>query len=746
MTTAVHCLDVDGMTCASCALSLERSLRRHAGVEDARADFATGRLTVRADAQVSDGEIADLVRGAGYEARAPGPEAKSESSFAGSGPDERALYLRLAVSAFFAMNSMLPGLAVDTAASRGGGGTVVWLGAVSGALAVPAIAYGGAPFFRGALAALRRHELGMDVLVSLGTLSTFAYSVAALVRGSPPFFDTAAMLVTMLLAGRALEAYVRRKSLGPLRALATLLPSLTRVVGADGTREVPTRSVARGKRILVLPGERVPLDGRIVSGAAQLDTSVFTGEWAPRAVGPGDLVEAGTTPVDAPLKLEITRAEGSRAIDVVRASVDALLGERAPIQRLADRAASALSILVIALALLTLAAVSLRHGFGAEAVLRAVAVVVVACPCALGLATPMVVAITAGRAAGAGMTFRDADALERMAHVDRVLVDKTGTLSVGAPHVVRVRCAPGISETALLSLAAAADRGVDHPIARALRLAVGPLGSTDDRVVIVGGKGVILTEPDGAVVLVGSATLLEEQGVSIPPPPARGSSRLMVHVARGSAWLGTIELDDAPRPGAAAALRDLARLGLRPCVVTGDGEASARAMAAALEFDGPVVASVTPVEKAERVALLARRGEHVAFIGDGVNDGPALARAHVGIAVTGATDVAAQSAHVVLFRGGVERVVEAIALARSARARMRQNVIWAIAYNLGALPLAALGKVTPTMAAALMAVSSVSVILNAARRPAYSASACLPDAAPVLDVTPHRLEERGPHA
>jgi heavy metal translocating P-type ATPase len=403
----------------------------------------------------------------------------------------------------------------------------------------------------------------------------------------------------------------------------------------------------------------------------------------------------------------VERSHGARAIDGVVASVERLLASRAPIQGVADRLARWLAVAVLSAAAVTAMLVLVHHGAVADAALRAAAVVVVACPCALGLATPMALVVAAGTAAKRGMLFRDGAALERAAAVQRVFLDKTGTVTEGRPAIAGVDAAQA-SRHDVIAVAAAAERGLDHPVARAIA-ALSPDAILEGHREVVPGAGVRVTRPNGDVV-VGSAAFLATAGVMVP---TNGNAGTVAHVARAGVHLGSIRLHDEPRAGVRVAVAELARLGLRPHLVSGDRESAVRPLADELgaSFD----AERSPDEKARAVEAARRAGHVVAFVGDGVNDAPALAAADVGIAVGGATDGASALSAVVLRHGGAERIPEVLAFARRVRSVMRQNLAWAIGYNLVAIPVAAMGLASPALAAGLMTFSSVSVVVNSLR-------------------------------
>jgi len=695
---------VGGMSCAGCARGVERALGADPGVRRVAVDFASGtvRLEWEPDETTLEPAFEEAARG-GFEVRPLEDDGEREAEREA----QAALTLRLALTAFFAMNAMLASLLLYLDAFADEGPEAArWTALFAGLMATPAVFVGGWPFFRKAALGLRTRVLGMDLLVSIGALAAWTTSVVLWLRGdSDVYFDTAAMIVLFLLVGRVIERSARARALDAVRSLLSLAPDLaTRVVG-EREEEVEVKTLAIGDRVRVRAGDRIAIDGRVVEGRASIDRAVLTGESEPRTVRPGDRVEAGAIDLDGALLIEVERPVGERAIDGVTRAVQELLSRRAPLQSLADRVASVLVLGVLALSALT---VGLHLALGAgvvTALLHAIAVIVIACPCALGLATPMALVVAAGRAAREGIVFRDGEAIERAASVRAVSFDKTGTLTAGAPRVLRVLTDGDAAE--VLRVAARAEAGARHPIGRAIVEAAGGATASGETTVVPGLGVRWIGSENGEEVLVGRAELLREAGVEV----GASSARTVAHVARAGVWLGAIELLDPLRPGSEGAVRALRAEGMDLEILTGDAEAPARRVAAAVGIDA-VHAGLRPEEKAARIAS---RPAPTAFVGDGVNDGPALAAAHLGVAATGATDVALATAQLALRSGGVERLPRALGLARRTVQVMRQNLGWALAYNAIALPAAVLGLVHPAAAALAMAASSISVVLSSLR-------------------------------
>lgn len=691
-------------------------MSQHPGVHRAVVSFAAESMALHWDPGVVRLEaIVATARDAGFDLAQPGRDAAGGEQDA---REVRATALRLAVGAFFSMNAMLPALAVYAGIVDGIAPATAWrLALTSGILAAPVLFYSGAPFFAGAWRGLKHGGLGMDFLVAAGAGLAFGYSAWQLARGSSEvYFDSASMIITLLLVGRLIERGARKRGGDAVRQLLSAAPDLARVVEQDGTeRERAAASVATGQVIRLRPGERSPLDGVILAGQSFLDRSILTGESSPVPVCAGDRVEAGALNGEGALTLRVTAAAGERAIDGVARAVVHLLSERSPIVVLSDRVVGIFAPAVAVVAAVVGVTYGWIGGGLGGGVLRAVSVLVIACPCALGLATPMALLIAAGCAARRGIVFRDGEAIERAASVDAVLFDKTGTLTEGQPRVAAVYPAPGVHTEDVLRCAARAEVQSEHPIARAIVAAAPePPASQDGVLVARVGRG-ICWSAGGEETLVGTPTLLREKGVDIA---ARGAFEgTSVEVARAGRWLGTIVMKDALRSTSPEAISALRQLDVRMLgMLSGDAERPAREVGRCLGLDDrDVEFECTPEKKAAHIQRLRRAGHRVAFVGDGLNDAVALCAADLAVAATGATDLAMQIAHVALREGGIGRLPEAVSLARRTRRIMRSNVAWAIGYNLVAIPIAIAGLAPPVAAAVAMALSSITVVANSLR-------------------------------
>jgi Cu2+-exporting ATPase len=584
--------------------------------------------------------------------------------------------------------------------------------------------YGGRPFLEGGLAELRSRQPGMMLLISLAILVAFGASVATVFGAFDlEFWWELALLIVIMLLGHWLEMRALGQASSALDALAALLPDEAERVTGDGVETGPIDQLAVGDLVLVRPGGRVPADGVVVDGAAELDESMITGESRPVPKGSGDQVVAGTVVTDSALRVRVDAVGEETALAGIRRLVEQAQSSRSRAQALADRAAGLLFYFAVGAGLLTLS-VWLALGEPDQAIERTVTVLVIACPHALGLAIPLVIAISTGLAARNGILVKDRLALERMRTVDAVLFDKTGTLTKGEPQLSGVVAVDG-DEDRLLRLAAAVEADSEHPLARAIvaeARSEGDLPQANDFHSMTG-RGVQACV-EGSTVAVGGPALLRQLELAAPEVLAdqvgvwkqRGAT--VLYVVRDDKVVGALSLEDAVRPESRQAVTELHRLGKRVVMITGDARQVAEAVAADLGVDG-VFAEVLPEDKDQAVADLQRRGLKVAMVGDGVNDAPALARADVGIAIGAGTDVAIESAGIVLASDDPRGVLGALRLSQASYRKMLQNLGWATGYNLVAVPLAAgvlawAGlTLAPAVGAVLMSLSTIVVALNA---------------------------------
>jgi len=704
-TTVV--VPVRGMTCGGCAATIERGLRELPGVDSASVSFATKTATVRG--RVDEQDVIATIGKLGYEGVPSASVAADGDAAEAAGP-----------------RPALRRAGVATALTAGALACSTRWPLIAGALELAVLLGPGWPLFRQSARLLRARHAAMDTLVSLGGAASFGLATWSLLAGGGAhavdaghaMYGSGALIFAFVLIGRSLEERAGRQAAAALAALGRKQPPTARVLRDGRELVIPAAELRVGELVRVGAGEAVPADGLVTESGSAFDESLLTGESLPQFRTVGDAVIGGSLNAGGALvTLRATRVGSETTLARLVRLVAEAQGSKPPVQRLADRVASVFVPVVLVIALLVLV-------FGAGP-LAAVAVLVVACPCALGLATPTAVQVATGRAAQLGILVRDAGALEAAARLDLLLVDKTGTLTVGEPLVeARIVLDGGEREgQAALAAAAAVELASGHPLASAIRHEVARLGLTppeiDPATLQAGGGGVSGGLRDGRTVLVGSPEWVAGRGVDLTAaqphlrPLAERGWTLAVVAVDGRARL-VLGLADRIRPTSTRAVRVLQSLGVRPIMTTGDHEAAARSIAALAGIE-EVHAGETPARKAERVLALRAAGHRVGMVGDGTNDAPALAAADVGIAVGGATEIARGSAPIVLVHGDLARCAETIELSRSALGIIRQNLALAFAYNLVALPLAALGRVDPPFAAAAMSASSLLVVLNALR-------------------------------
>ncbi|WP_445005210.1 heavy metal translocating P-type ATPase [Halomonas mongoliensis] len=713
---------VEGMWCTSCALAIEHRLGRLPGVSRAGVDYLSATLLVEgAPEAVTPERVGAALGRLGYRLcdLEAAPDARQRLD-----RESRALAGRLLAAAVFGMWTMLASLLIYAGAlpeprlER----VLAW---VSGAFALPVVTLAAWPFYRAAWRTLRAGRPGMDALVSLGVMGALAVSLWLLWRGSAEvYFDTAVMLVLLLLAGRWVETLARYRGLRALEGLAPLPAQACRLDAGGEEARVPVAEVAAGERLRVARGETLALDGELLDAAARLDLALLTGESRPRTLTRGARLSAGCRNLGAPFTLRVTAGVGERRLDGLYRQVQALQAGKGELRRLAERFAAWLSPAALALALVTLVMLLLAGVAPEEAAVRALSVLVVACPCAVGLAVPLASLAGTARALEAGVVFRAPAALELAGQVRAVAFDKTGTLTRGALRLAALRPAPGVAEHDLLALAARAEWGSEHPLGLAIRAAAAEAGIDPGEapagLVEHPGQGREARDADGTRFCIGAPGWLAErvaapaQGEAVPPWASE------VALARDGQWLGTLWLEDAPEPTAAASLAVLRQRGLALALISGDRPALVRRLGRRLGLP-PAACYGGRSPEAKRHLVAALPGP-VLYVGDGINDAPALAAAAVGVATGQASAAARDAATIQLLGQGVQGVAAAITIARATRRVMRQNLTLSALYNALALGLAAWMVIPPQVAVLAMVASSLSVVANAARLAAASAA------------------------
>ena len=726
-------LAIDGMTCASCVSRVEKALLNVAGVVRAEVNLATETATITAATRhIDEATLVAAVEGAGYMARLRQGESGAE---AGSTAARRAAEWRpVALAAALSAPLVLPmiGLLFDQH----------WMlpGWIQLALATPVQFWLGARFYRAGWKALKAGSGNMDLLVALGTSAGYGLSLVQLLRfgnqSMQLYFEASAVVITLVLLGKWMETRAKRQTTEAIRALNALRPETARVRRDGIDTEVPVTQVRVGDLVVVRPGERLPVDGQVLEGSSDVDESLITGESLPVAKHADDKVTGGAVNGEGLLVVTTTAVGAESTLARIVRLVESAQAKKAPIQRLVDRVSAVFVPVVIGIALVTLLAWGLTTDNWEAAILNAVAVLVIACPCALGLATPTAIMVGTGAAAKRGILIKDAEALEVAHGVTVVAFDKTGTLTVGKPELMAAVPAASAGadlvkqRAALVAASAAVQAGSEHPLASAVMTTARSEGlfiAPATGVRAVTGRGVAALV-EGRELRLGSSRFMKELNVDVAPLAgeaaawqARGCTVSWLaevpaapasNVSARPSLIGLLAFGDAPKASAAAAITALQKMGIRSALITGDNAGSARGVAQAVGITD-VHADVLPEHKADIVTQLKASGDRVAMVGDGINDAPALAIADVGIAMSTGTDVAMHTAGITLMRGDPSLVADAIDISRRTYAKIRQNLFWAFIYNVVGIPLAAFGLLSPVIAGAAMAFSSVSVVSNA---------------------------------
>jgi Cu+-exporting ATPase len=745
-------LPITGMSCAACAARIEKALQRSEGVQEASVNFANHRATVLYDPQITSMQgLREAIESAGYRVPETAPSTEHGARSAErDAPDaeqqareqelqdlQRRFLVALALGLPVTLVAMLH---LDFPGNH-------WLQL---ALTTPVIFYSGAPFFRGAWAALRHRAADMNTLIALGTGAAYLFSVVATLwpqavvapavhagmsaathLAAPVYFEAAAVIIALVLLGRLLEARARARTGEAIRRLMGLQARTARVIRGGEEREIPVEEVTPGDLVWVRPGEKIPVDGVVREGASAVDESMLTGESLPVEKGPGDPVYGATMNRTGAFRFEATKVGKDTVLQQIIRLVQDAQGSKAPIQRLADVISGIFVPIVLCIAIAAFVLwfdVSPLDVRLQRALIVFVSVLIIACPCALGLATPTAVMVGTGKGAEHGVLIKGGESLETAHRLDTIILDKTGTITKGEPELTDVLPASGFAEESLLRLAASAERASEHPLGEAIVRGAAARGIPLPEASAfrsLTGRGLEATV-EGRAVLIGNRRLMEERGVDIAPLEGErerlaGEARTPMLVAVAGRLAGVLAVADPVKEGAAAAIAQLQEMGLTVAMITGDNRRTAEAVARQVGMER-VMAEVLPEHKAEEVRKLQQEGRVVAMVGDGINDAPALAQADVGIAIGTGTDVAIAASDITLIRGDLEGVVTAIRLSRATMGTIKQNLFFAFIYNVLGIPIAAGAlypffriMLSPMLASAAMALSSVSVLSNSLR-------------------------------
>jgi Cu+-exporting ATPase len=725
-------LPVEGMTCASCVARVEKSLRKVEGVKDVNVNLATEKVTLTFDeSKASLEQLAATVDDAGYKLALPQKEVQGEAQSTGDTKREKA-YKKLRNEFIFSAAMAIPVMFISMTAmtswfhswsplSMKEINTLLFI-MTTLVMFIP-----GRRFFSAARKALKHFTADMNTLVAAGTGTAYLYSSAAvlfpeLLNAEHLYFDTSATIITLILMGRLLEAGAKAKTTSAIKKLINLQPKTARVRRNGSVSDIPVSEAKPGDIVIVRPGERVPVDGKILTGTTSIDESMITGESIPAEKSAGSSVIGGTINQTGSFEFKATATGKDTVIAQIVKLVEEAQGSKAPIQSLVDKIASVFVPVVIVIAIITFVIWYFFAGIPfTSAMINFIAVMIIACPCALGLATPTAIMVGTGTGASKGILIKDANSLELAHKITTIVFDKTGTITTGKPVVTDVITLNGFNENKLLEIAAAAENKSEHPLANAI---VSYTKSNNINIAeaesFMSFTGMGLTAVvNGEAVAAGNISLMKEYAIKIPEDDknSKGLSaqeKTPVYIAVNGRLAGIIAIADTIKPGVPDIIARLKKMNKKIVMITGDNEATARAIASQAGINN-VIAGVMPADKAEHVKKLQQQGEVVAMAGDGINDSPALALADVGIAMGTGTDIAIETSAITLMQGNIEGVAQAIKLSGKTLGTIKQNLFWAFIYNVIGIPVAALGLLNPMLAALAMALSSVSVVSNSLR-------------------------------
>lgn len=717
-------LKISGMSCAACAARVEKALRGMPNVYQASVNFAAEKASVEYNAhEVTVNQLQERVAKIGFEAHNIADASQVDREKQVREDEIRGQRFRLLLSAVLSI-PLLGAMVLHSLGIMGSLSDFLMNPYVQLVLATPVQFIAGWPFYRGAYAALKNGSANMDVLVALGTSAAYFYSIANMLTSNPHlYFETSAILITLIILGKLLEATAKGRTSEAIKALMGLQAKTARLIRQGEEVDVPIEAVLVGDIIVVRPGEKVPVDGIIIEGTSTLDESMLTGESIPVDKKTGDEVVGATINKFGTFKFQATKVGKDTALAQIVRIVEEAQGSKAPIQRFADVVSGYFVPAVVSLAVITFLGwyFIFDPGNFSRALVNFTAVMVIACPCALGLATPTSIMVGTGKGAENGILIKGAEHLENAHRLTTIVLDKTGTITKGQPEVTDIISLAGLPDHAVLAIAASVERKSEHPLAQAIvkrGQEQGLLLEEPEEFSAIPGHG-IKASMNGKAILVGTRKLMRENHIVIDSVLAEIESleqqgKTVMLLAVDQVMTGLIAVADTVKDSSAQAVADLKQLGIEVWMITGDNERAARAIAASIGIDH-VLAEVLPEHKAAKVEALKQEGKVVAMVGDGINDAPALATADVGFAIGTGTDVAIEAADITLMRGDLNGIVAAIRLSKATMLNIKQNLFWALIYNSIGIPIAAAGYLSPVLAGAAMAFSSVSVVLNALR-------------------------------
>ncbi|MBP2654801.1 MAG: heavy metal translocating P-type ATPase [Firmicutes bacterium] len=716
--------NISGMSCAACAARVEKGLTGLPGVYNATINFAAEKATIEYNVnELTISQIKEKVKRLGYEAHNIADVSESDQGKRVRQEEIRGQRFRLILSAVLSLPLLLS-MAMHSLGIMKGIVDILMNPYVQFVLATPVQFIAGWPFFRGAYAALKNGSANMDVLVAMGTSAAYFFSIANMLTGVPHlYFETSAILITLIILGKLLEATAKGRTTEAIKALMGLQAKTARVIRNGQEMDLPIEDVLVGDVIGVRPGEKVPVDGEIIEGTSTIDESMLTGESIPVDKKVGDQVVGATINKFGAFKFRAVKVGQDTALAQIVRIVERAQGSKAPIQRFADVVSGYFVPIVVSLAVLTFVGwyFIFDPGNFTRALINFTAVMVIACPCALGLATPTSIMVGTGKGAENGILIKGAEHLENAHRLTTIVLDKTGTITKGQPEVTDIVTLTSLSAEEILRLAAATEKNSEHPLAQAIVKRGQEQGLTvtnPDEFAAIPGHGVE-ARINGKKILVGTRKLMRENKIEIEYTLSeierlerQGKTVMLLAVEKQMA--GLIAVADTVKENSAQTVAELQKLGIEVWMITGDNERAANAIANKIGINN-VLAEVLPEHKAEKVAALKRDGKVVAMVGDGINDAPALATADVGFAIGTGTDVAIEAADITLIRGDLSGLVAAIKLSKATMSNIKQNLFWALIYNSIGIPVSAAGYLSPLIAGAAMAFSSVSVVLNALR-------------------------------